>query len=279
VIRTAPVHEVLRIASDAMARGETVAMATVLRRSGSTPATPGQKLLWLYQQDRAIGTVGGGALELRVLADLRDLLIVGGNRLKTYKLGPELGMCCGGQVELLLEVAEGQMPCLIVGAGHVGRALAPVLAATNFLVRVCDSRADWAKPIETPSGVIQVEHREHDEKIEGSENGALDRGVLLVMTHDHNLDASVVEWGLRGQFTFIGGVGSRAKHARLLQRLEAKGIVPRLPIRMPVGLPIGARSPAEIAIAIAAELVAYRAKHLEQAPAGIVEAQHVIFDQ
>jgi xanthine dehydrogenase accessory factor len=279
VIRTAPVHEVLRVASEAIARGETVAMATVLRRSGSTPATPGQKLLWLRQRDHAIGTVGGGALELRVLADLHDLGTVGGNRLKTYRLGPELGMCCGGQVEMLLEVMEGQIPCLIVGAGHVGRALAPVVAAANFLVRVCDSRAEWAKPIETQTSIIQVEHREHDERLESGNNRALDRGVLLVMTHDHNLDAEVVEWGLRGQFDFIGGVGSRAKHARLLQRLEAKGIVPRLPIRMPVGLAIGARSPAEIAIAIAAELVAYRTKRLEQAHKGFVDAEQADFDQ
>jgi xanthine dehydrogenase accessory factor len=80
------------------------------------------------------------------------------------------------------------------------------------------------------------------------------------MTHDHALDQRAIEWGLRSGFAFVGGVGSRAKAERTRARLQAKGFsdadIAR--VRMPVGADIGARSPEEIAVAIAAELVAFR---------------------
>ena len=86
------------------------------------------------------------------------------------------------------------------------------------------------------------------------------------MTHDHQLDQAVIEWALGHGFGFVGGVGSRAKAARTRARLEAKGVgeadIAR--VRMPLGVDIGARSPAEIGVAIAAELVAWRAGRLER---------------
>jgi len=95
-----------------------------------------------------------------------------------------------------------------------------------------------------------------------------------VMTHDHQLDQKVVEWALAKGFGFVGGVGSRAKAARTRQRLEAKGVkeddIAR--VRMPVGIDIGARSPAEIGVAIAGELIAFRAKLLEKRAARTREA-------
>jgi xanthine dehydrogenase accessory factor len=88
--------------------------------------------------------------------------------------------------------------------------------------------------------------------------------AMLVMTHDHQLDQTVIEWALRSGFGFVGGVGSRAKAAKTRQRLESKGFVAAdvERVRMPLGVAIHARSPGEIAVAIAAELVAVRARRL-----------------
>jgi xanthine dehydrogenase accessory factor len=110
---------------------------------------------------------------------------------------------------------------------------------------------------------VRVIPAEHDdpEVLEGFGDPA-DGAALVVMTHDHQLDQRVVEWGFARGFAFVGGVGSRAKAERTRQRLEAKGLPPALvaSLRMPVGVDVGARRPAEIAVSIAAELVAHRAR-------------------
>ena len=105
---------------------------------------------------------------------------------------------------------------------------------------------------------------EHDDPVVTDGLGSVGRAAVLVMTHDHGLDQDIVEWALRQGFAFVGGVGSRAKAAKTRQRLEAKGFVSAdvARVRMPLGLDIEARSPAEIAVAIAGELVQWRARLL-----------------
>jgi xanthine dehydrogenase accessory factor len=173
---------------------------------------------------------------------------------RELKLGAELGMCCGGRSVVLVEPLEGLLPCLIVGAGHVATAVAPMLARLGFAVTVVDAREAWTTEGRIP-GVHLVEG-EFD--VLCSEFPA--RGALLVMTHDHGLDQRAIEWGLKRGFSYVGGVGSRAKAERTRQRLEAKGFTEadRARVRMPIGVPIKARLPEEIAVSIAAEMVAFR---------------------
>jgi xanthine dehydrogenase accessory factor len=256
---TALPHEVLALAAKLLADGNACAMATVLSRAGSTPATPGQKLL-LSDTGFAAGTVGGGALEKQVLAALRALIEAGSAaRLQQFRLGPELGMCCGGQVEIMMEPLVSLTPCYLVGAGHVARALAPILVQAGFAVQVTDAREEWAHPVVVGSEQLNVGLGEFDELGKDVPRTA----AVLVMSHDHQLDSAVLEWALRERFALVGGVGSRAKAERSKQRLLHKGFskddVAR--IRMPFGIDIGARSPGEIAVSMAAELVAWKRLH------------------
>lgn len=246
---------VLRAAADIIAGGARAAMATVLERHGSAPSTPGQKLL-LAENGTCLGTVGGGAVERAVLEAL--LALVNRSELRhevrTYKLGPELGMCCGGRVVVLLESLASRLPCLVVGAGHVARAVAPLLARVGFAVTVVDAREGWADQARLPG--VRCVVGEPDEAFDDVDA----RGACLVMSHDHALDQRAIEQALKCGFAFVGGVGSRAKAERTRQRLEAKGFAPSdaARVRMPLGVDIGARLPDEIAVAIAAELVAWR---------------------
>jgi xanthine dehydrogenase accessory factor len=210
--------------------------------------------------------VGGGALERQVLTEMLALLTAmdrgelapasdgGGPRALSLGLGPALGMCCGGGVEVLLEPLEPARAVLIVGAGHVATALAPVLLGLGFAVSVCDEREEWAEPSRLPGArVVPGSFRDAGRSLAR-------RAAVLVMTHDHGLDQEAVEWALREGFAFVGGIGSRAKAARTRARLEARGYgaadVAR--VRMPLGVAVGARTPQEIAVAIAAELIAWR---------------------
>ena len=260
---TALPQEVLRAALDALDRGHRVVLASVVERRGSTPSTPGQKLV-LLDDRTALGTIGGGAIERVVLTTMREVLADPERtaKMETFRLGPSLGMCCGGSVDILIEPLVPEAHALIVGAGHVGIFLAPLLASLGYHVTVCDSREEAADPARLPAGrPIRLLHADPDDP-EVLQGFPLDRAtsVALVMTHDHQLDQAAIEWALARGFGFVGGVGSRAKATRTRQRLEMKGAAAAeiARIRMPVGVDIGARSPAEIGVAIAAELVAWR---------------------
>jgi len=263
---TALPHEVLRRAIEALDRGERVVLSSVVARRGSAPSTPGQKLLLLGDR-RAIGTVGGGAVERVVLDEMEAMLAdpSRGPKVETFRLGASLGMCCGGSVDILIEPILPEVSALVIGGGHVGVLLAPLLGAANFRVTLVDARESAADPARVgalPGGApVRVLHAEHDDPEVQEELGCdLSRAAALVMTHDHQLDQAAIEWALAKGFGFVGGVGSRAKATRTRARLEAKGFSAQdiARVRMPLGMDIGARSPAEIAIAIAAELIAWR---------------------
>jgi xanthine dehydrogenase accessory factor len=252
--RPADVPTVLETAADSAKRGVRGAMATVLSRKGSAPSTPGQKL-FLAADGTCVGTVGGGAVEREAISALEQIALgkEEEHRVLACKLGPQLGMCCGGSVELMIEPLLGFTPCLIVGGGHVASAVAPLLAKVGFVVTVVDAREEWGQEGRIAGARCVV--GDYDEV--GADIPL--RGVVLVMTHDHALDQDVIEWALRRGFAFVGGIGSRAKAERTRARLEAKGFpeADRARVRMPLGLSIGARLPDEIAVAVAAELVTW----------------------
>lgn len=246
---------VMAFAAERAARGVRGAMATVMERHGSAPSTPGQKI-WVGSDRSCVGTVGGGAVEREIMAALLDMAgrADAKHEVRSFKLGAELGMCCGGQVVALLEPIHGLVACLIVGGGHVATAAAPMLARVGFAVTVCDAREEWGKEGRIPG--VRTVVGDHDEV--GMEIPT--SGAFLVMTHDHALDQAAIEWALRRGFAFVGGVGSRAKAQRTRDRLAAKGFseadVER--VRMPLGVSIGARVPDEIAVSVAGEMIAWR---------------------
>lgn len=265
VAAAVPLATLLRHLADACAEGRPAALATVTERRGSTPATPGQKLL-LLDDGRCLGTLGGGALERAVLEDLTARLAQARQGeaavlTRSFALGRSLGMCCGGTVEVMLETFSPPCCVGIVGAGHVAAALAPVLATVGFAVHVSDERDEFATAERFPTATV------HPGAFAALRAHVPPRGALLVMTHDHGLDQDALEWALRQGYAFVGGVGSRAKLLRCRARLEAKGLSPEdiARVQMPLGVPVGARTPEEIAVSIAAALIAWR-RGCTQAP-------------
>jgi xanthine dehydrogenase accessory factor len=264
VPRTASPEEVLRSALQRLEQGQRAVVATVLRRRGSTPSTPGQKLA-LLSPEEAVGTIGGGAIEYRVLDEMTQALASAEVEptVRSYDLGPSMGMCCGGSVEVLIEVLDPAVSVLVIGAGHIGTAVAPVLAGLGFRVTICDGRDDvvGAQSLEHAAGTHFLQCDHDDPEVAAAVGEDRSRAAALVMTHDHQLDQAAIEWAVQQGFAFVGGVGSRAKAARTRARLEAKGFsaddIER--IEMPLGVEIGARLPSEIAVSIAGGLIRWRA--------------------
>ena len=233
------------------------ALATVVRSSGSTPQEPGARML-LRPDGSTVGTIGGGAIEHHVIGELRACVIDGRPRSVHKDLVRDLGMCCGGRMEVFVEPVEGRPRLVVFGAGHVGKACAALARTLGFRVVVVDDREE-----------LNAEERfEGCERIllEPSEAAAelrvTERDWLLIVTHDHRLDEAALDTFARVPHAYIGLIGSRRKVYRIFARIAARRGLPDLSrVYAPVGLDIGAVSPEEIAVSVAAELVALRHGH------------------
>ncbi len=239
----------------ASARGEWVALATVIGVNGSAPRASGARML-VWPDGRQHGTVGGGHFEKVVTEAAIAALGERKPRRLAVHLTRDLGMCCGGAMEVFIEPVAPVETLVIFGAGHVARPTALVAREAGWRVRVVDARDDWATPERFPGCEIAL-----------TEPRAVARALVpspttyvLVVTHDHALDQDLVEILLPQPFAYVGLIGSKAKVARFGLRLRAAGLAPEVlgRLRSPVGLDIGAETPAEIAVAIIGEMIRAR---------------------
>jgi len=247
-------EELLRALSEILASGLRGALATVVRTGGSTPQRPGARML-LCPDGRLLGTVGGGALEQLVIERLRACLAEPEPKLLVHALGHDLAMCCGGRMEVFVEPIEAQPRLWLCGAGHVAAATAPLLRSIGFEVAVIDEREELNTEARF-EGCTRVICDPDDWLKRATLDG---RDWLLIATHEHALDERVLDLALTKAPRYIGMIGSKRKVLRLLERIAARRGPPSLAnVYAPVGLALGAIGPQEIAVSIAAELVALR---------------------
>ncbi|MFC3606243.1 xanthine dehydrogenase accessory protein XdhC [Stutzerimonas tarimensis] len=246
-------------------QGEPCVLVTIIEERGSTPRNAGSKMV--VSPDRLFDTIGGGHLEFKSMQIAREMLEsrTRESRLERFSLGASLGQCCGGATVVLFEpMGQPQAHIAVFGAGHVGRALVPLLAALPCRVRWIDAR-EAEFPERLPAGVEQVVN---DDPVE--EVGRMPAGSwFIVMTHDHALDLQLSRGILsRGDFAWFGLIGSKSKRARFEHRLRDRGFAPEIIARMrcPMGLPeVKGKLPMEIAVSVAAEIIAiYNARFGEK---------------
>lgn len=255
-------RDVTRALLHVLTSGRRGALATVVRVSGSVPQQPGARLL-LAPDGATTGTVGGGAVERAVLDALGQCRQHGRPELVVYDLARDLGMCCGGQMEIFVEPVEAEQRLLVFGAGHVAKPTAELARRVGFAVTVVDDREELANRERFPDcELVLAEPREAAARI-----APRAEDWVLIVTYDHRLDEEALDTFARLPHRYLGLIGSRRKVLRILQRIASRGDLPPLDrVFAPVGLDIGAVSPEEIAVSIVAELVAIRhgkaARHL-----------------
>ncbi|MGA0564244.1 xanthine dehydrogenase accessory protein XdhC [Ancylobacter sp. VNQ12] len=195
----------------------------VVRARGSTPREEGAEMF--VGRDAASGTIGGGHLEYMAIDRARQMLERGeATASMDVALGPEIGQCCGGRVELAFDrarpaPAEPGPPVLIFGAGHVGRALAVALAPLPLSPRLIDTRA--AELSLAPAHVATTLSALPEVEIRAAPPGA----AYVILTHDHALDFMLaVEALKRGDAGYVGMIGSRTKKATFLNHAAREGI-------------------------------------------------------
>jgi xanthine dehydrogenase accessory factor len=256
-VSATPYPEVFEEVARRRARGERVVLATVVRVQGSTPREAGARMLLLA--DGSIrGTVGGGAREADVVAAAREVLARGGSRLLAIDFQEGLrggeGPVCGGTMEVYMERIDPARQVVIAGAGHVAYFLHRAMALLEYRTVVVDPRPEWASEERFPGATLV--HAPFPEGVAGAAVGAADAVVLVTPGHQH--DRETLRRALATEAAYIGMIGSRTKVATVFKALRGEGVGEEALARVhaPVGLDIGAESPAEIAIAIAAEIVA-----------------------
>ena len=151
-----------------------------------------------------------------------------------------------------LAVFNPPLDLVIIGAVHVAQPLATMAALTGFGVRVIDPRAAFATAARFPS--VRLSNEWADEALEKESLGP--RSALVALAHDPKLDDPGLIAALKSPCFYIGALGSKKTHAGRLERLKNEGFSEKDLTRIhgPIGLDIGARSPAEIAVSILAEI-------------------------
>ncbi|HEY8091609.1 MAG TPA: xanthine dehydrogenase accessory protein XdhC, partial [Polyangiaceae bacterium] len=218
----------------------------------STPSAPGAKMVVLAD-GTFFGTIGGGHLEQLVIADATTCLASGEPKTFRYPLGATAGQCCGGVVETFVDVVGSGPRLYLFGAGHVAQALCRVLAGTPFVVHAIDEREEWSGAL--PPGVRR--HAVPWDAFVAEAEWSADRTFVAIMTHRHDVDEAIVADVVKRPARYVGLIGSETKWRRFRDRLESRGLTKEAldRVRSPIGLDVGGKSPQEVAISIAAELL------------------------
>ena len=244
--------------------GRAVVVATVLATSRSVPRRPGSKMI-VFADGRTVGSVGGGELEQRVIGDaMRSFMAddpeAATIRTCTYKLvdvaSGDPGVC-GGTTEIIIEPKYPNPTLLIIGCGHVGRAVADLAAWLGFRVVANDDRPELATAALMPGAAIVVA---------GPVTDALavvnldHRSAVVVVTRNVAVDLVVLPEVLRTAAGYVGLMGSRRRWQVTAEQLTAAGVsVDQLSrVQTPIGLEIGAETPEEIAVSIMGAVVSAR---------------------
>jgi xanthine dehydrogenase accessory factor len=253
-----------RLANEAAVR------VSVQATQGSVPRGSGTHML-VFARGEA-GTIGGGHLEFQALSHARRLLAeeLVSTHLRQV-LGPSLGQCCGGVVELTLERVDAsdiarlrtmlmppRPPLALFGGGHVGKALVHTLAPLPFAVRWVDSRDEIF-----PSVVPEDVECEHSNPVQSAVADLAPGSRVLIMSFSHAEDLDIVVACLkrqreRGDLPFVGLIGSQTKWATFRHRLEDRGFSAEeiAHITCPIGVSgIRGKEPEVIAVAVAAQLL------------------------
>ena len=225
----------------ASSTGTPIALATLLRKEGREVVPSGR--LYVEQSGTSGGSLGEAA------RDERARTIAG----ETLKAGTARTVAIDETHELLVEPVVAKPHLVVVGAGHVGLALASLAHGLAYDVTVIDDRPEFASQERFPEGV-QVVRADMVEAL-----GALPIGwnsFIVVATRGHKLDAHCVRAAIQTRARYVGLLGSKRKTILIERMLREEGL-PEDRIRSvhaPVGLDLGGRTPAEIALSVLAEL-------------------------
>ena len=241
-------------------QGRRGAVATITNVRGSIPSFQTAKML--VRDDGSIsGTIGGGCVEAEVWQAAREVMEEEKPRSLTFNLNNnpkyDTGLVCGGTLEVFIEPVLPPALLYIFGAGHVASHLCKVASIAGFDVTVVDDRTAYANRERFPDAreVIGDDFEAVTARLNPPEGS-----YIVIVTRGHRDDMRVLRWAVNVRARYLGMIGSKRKTISIYKELEKEGIPAEkfANVHAPVGLEIGAVTPEEIAVAIAAEMIAVR---------------------
>jgi xanthine dehydrogenase accessory factor len=253
----AAVYEAL---SEAVASARPAALATVIATRGSMPRGPGSKML-VYEDGAIVGTVGGGAMEAAVIQEAIHAIASGQTAIREYTLNdPASGDAgvCGGNGTVFIEPVAIPPTLLVIGAGHVGKALAELGLWAGYRVIVSDDREDLCTPENIPgmAGYVVCAPTEIASAVPIHRHtyvASVTRGLVV--------DVDLIPALLATDAAYIGLIGSKRRWQVTRKALLESGELDEAAldrVASPIGLEIHAQTPKEIAVSILAEIVMTR---------------------
>lgn len=245
---------------DAQDKGVAAALATVVSASGSVPRHAGSKML-VYADGTFVGTVGGGAMESLVIGEAVASLADGETRVRSYTLNDlkagDPGVC-GGTVEVFIEPLSSPPTLLVIGGGHVGRALAQLGKWMDYRVVLSDDREAFCNPEYLPG----MDEYVICKPAEVARHTRIDKNTYVAaVTRGLPVDMNLIPALLATDAAYIGLIGSRRRWALTVKALkEERGMTDAQLARIyaPIGLELEAETPKEIALSIYAEITMLR---------------------
>lgn len=240
---------------------ESAALCTVVKSEGSTPRHMGSKML-VYPTGKFIGTVGGGELENRVIKAALQSLETGDAQTLAYTMAdPSRGDpgVCGGTVEVFVEPILPPAMIVVIGAGHVGKAVVHLAKWLGFQVAVNDDRAEFCNPESVPGAdaYYPVEMGKLAEQLKINR-----RTYLIITSRGSSVDVLGLPGLLESDAAYIGVIGSKRRWLTTVRALKDKGVSEEKIARVhsPIGLELNAETPEEIAVSILAEVLMIKDK-------------------
>ena len=240
---------------------ESAALCTVVKSEGSTPRHVGSKML-VYPDGKFIGTVGGGDLEHRVMDEAWMAISEGRSRILKYSMvDPSRGDpgVCGGTVEVFVEPILPPAMVVVIGAGHVGKAVAHLAKWLGFKVAVSDDREEFCTPESVPGAdeYYPVEMGKLAEQLKVTR-----QTYIVVTSRGSNVDALGLPSLLESNAAYIGVIGSKRRWLTTVKALKEKGVSEEAikKVHSPIGLELNAETPEEIAVSIMAEILMIKDK-------------------
>ncbi|HEY4690594.1 MAG TPA: XdhC family protein [Anaerolineae bacterium] len=244
---------------DAQAKGRPAALCTVIRARGSVPRHAGSKML-VYADGQTVGTIGGGELENRIVAIARQAVQDGQPRIEHHELSdPSQGDpgVCGGEMDIFIEPIKPEPVVLVIGGGHIGRAIVHLAKWLGFRVALSDDRPEYCTPewapgadeyLPVPMSELPGRFSFHTET------------YIVMPTRGVSIDVDGLPHLLDQPHAYLGVIGSRRRWAAAVKELGERGVPEAQLSRVhsPMGLELNAETPEEIAVSIMAEIIMLR---------------------
>lgn len=184
--------------------GKKIAIATVVKTCGSSPASSGQQIA-VSDDKTCFATVGGGASEAKVIEKCLQM-IKDGSKVEQFFIDHNIeGMSCGGSMSLFINVIGNDNNLFIFGGGHIAQSLSKIAKSCDFNVNVIEDRGDFEQYFEDVNfNIMNTDEYRENIKLE-------DSSYVVICTRGHKEDEKALEFALTQNPKYIGMIGSKKK--------------------------------------------------------------------